>query len=118
MSVASAEGRVGVLSNVAGAVLVGGASRRMGRDKAQIDVGGQTILARTVALLARCCDEVGVVGGEAPVGGAGRSVADREDAGPRCALRGLVSALEAATAERVLAWRPTCRTCRSSCCSR
>jgi len=36
---------------VCGLCICGGMSRRMGRDKAELDVGGRTLLERTVATL-------------------------------------------------------------------
>lgn len=39
-------------------LLAGGESRRMGRDKAAIEIGGETMLARTARLAAEACDEV------------------------------------------------------------
>jgi len=44
-------------------VLAGGASRRMGADKAALPVGSTTLLGRTIATLAEVVDEVHVVGG-------------------------------------------------------
>jgi molybdopterin-guanine dinucleotide biosynthesis protein A len=88
------------LGNVAAALLVGGASTRMGRDKACLPIGGlaaATVLARRLAML---CEDVLLVGGEPPPDAPGRRVPDPP--GPRCALRGLVGALAAARAERVL----------------
>jgi molybdopterin-guanine dinucleotide biosynthesis protein A len=100
----SAPARVGVLSNVAGAVLVGGASTRMGGpNKALIEVDGVALATRTARLLWLLCEDVLVVGAEPPPGAPGRAVADPGDSeAPRCALRGLVAALGAATADRVL----------------
>ncbi len=43
-------------------VLAGGESRRMGRDKAFIDVGGETLAARTARVVSAICDHVIVVG--------------------------------------------------------
>lgn len=93
-----AEGR---FSDVAGALLLGGASRRMGRDKAHLEVAGDTASTLLARLLEGLFEEVLLVGGEPPPGTPGRRVEDPE--GPRCALRGLVAALEAPTrASRVL----------------
>jgi len=55
MSTASSEPRV------SGAVLAGGRSRRLGRDKRTLEVDGTPLLARTVASLARHVDDVTVV---------------------------------------------------------
>jgi molybdenum cofactor guanylyltransferase len=53
---------------ITGAVLAGGRSRRMGRDKASIEVGGHTLLGLAVAALRSAgADPVLVVGGD-PVG--------------------------------------------------
>lgn len=96
MRPATEEGRRGL----SGAVLLGGAATRMGRDKASLAVGGVAAAIRVARHLDALCDEVLLVGGRAPAGTPGRAVADPE--GPRCALRGLVGALEAARGERVL----------------
>ena len=85
---------------MAGAGLTGGASERMGRDKATLPVGGVAGATRAARLLAALFDDVLLVGGSPPPGAPGRRVPDPE--GPRCALRGLVGALAAAEAPRVL----------------
>jgi len=72
----------------------------MGGDKAILPVGGIPGATRVARLLASLFDEVLLVGGSPPPGAPGRCVPDAE--GPRCALRGLVSALAAAEAPRVL----------------
>lgn len=90
----------GRISNIAGAVLVGGASSRMGEDKARRPFAGMPAATRASRLMASLFAEILLVGGDPPDDAVGRRVADV--AGPRCALRGLVSALEAAPAERVL----------------
>ena len=92
--------REGLLANVAGAVLVGGASTRMGSDKAQRLFAGVPGATRTSRLLGAHFEEVLLVGGAPPADAVGRRVADAE--GPACALRGIVAALAAARAERVL----------------
>lgn len=83
-----------------GAVLCGGASRRMGRDKALIEVDGRPMAARVAAALrAGGCDRVLAVGGdaaalEARVPGL-ETVPDRwPGEGP---LGGLATALSSAT---------------------
>ena len=92
--------REGLLGNVTGAVLVGGASTRMGSDKAQRPFAGVASATRTSHLLAAHFEDVLLVGGDPPADATGRRVADGD--GPRCALRGLVAALGAARGERVL----------------
>jgi len=53
---------------MSGVVLAGGASRRMGRDKATLEVGGQTLLTRA----ARCLHDAGAVPVLVATGSAGR----------------------------------------------
>jgi molybdopterin-guanine dinucleotide biosynthesis protein A len=72
----------------------------MGADKARLEIGGESAAARLASRLASLFEEVLLVGGEPPPEAPGRRVADAP--GPRSALRGLVAALEAASAERVL----------------
>jgi molybdopterin-guanine dinucleotide biosynthesis protein A len=91
------EGRI---ANVSAALLLGGASSRMGEDKASLEVGGVPVAVRLASLLAALFEEVLLVGGEPPGEAPGRRVAD--GAGPRSALRGLVAALAAARTERVM----------------
>ena len=81
-------------------MLLGGVSERMGGDKATLPVGGIPGATRVARLLASLFEEVLLVGGSPPPDAPGRFVPDAE--GPRCALRGLVSALAAADAPRVL----------------
>jgi molybdopterin-guanine dinucleotide biosynthesis protein A len=88
------------LRDVDGAVLLGGASRRMGRDKAWLPIDGVPCAVRVARALAGACETVWLVGGAAPDAAPGHRVPD--PAGPRCALRGLVGALEASRAAHVL----------------
>ncbi len=90
----------GLLANVSAALLIGGTSRRMGSDKTQLELAGERLATRAARLLAEHFEEVLLVGGAASADAPGRRVPDVE--GPRCALRGVVSALVAAEAERVL----------------
>ena len=93
----AAEGRLG---NVSAALLVGGISERMGSDKARVELAGAPAAVRLAERLALVCEEVLLVGGDPPEAARGRRVLDPD--GPRCALRGLLGALEAAREERVL----------------
>lgn len=90
----------GQLGNVAGALLLGGGSRRMGRDKAHLEWQGERWSTRTARRLDKLFAETLLIGGEPASDAPGRRVPDPP--GPSCALRGLVGALEAADAERVL----------------
>lgn len=92
---------------VTGAVLAGGASRRMGRDKRGIEVAGVPLLRRAVDALSEVCDELLLVtrpdrpADPAHLAGLPvRTVHDRrDDAGP---LAGVEAALDAARHELVL----------------
>ena len=90
----------GRFARIGGAVLTGGASARMGRDKARLEVGGVAVATRLAGLLATLCEDVALVGGEPPADAPGRFVDDVP--GPRCALRGLIGALEAFDTQKVL----------------
>ncbi len=89
-----------LLGNVTGALLLGGESTRMGRDKAHLEWRGETLSTRAANLLAGLFSETLLVGGAPEQLAPGRRIAD--PSGPRCALRGLVAALDAATSPRVL----------------
>jgi molybdopterin-guanine dinucleotide biosynthesis protein A len=94
--------RQGRLGNVSAALLLGGLSRRMGRDKAHLALAGVSFATRIAELLDRLYDEVLLVGGTPPSDAPGRPVPDMENlAASPCALRGLVTALAESRAERV-----------------
>jgi molybdenum cofactor guanylyltransferase len=88
------------MPHASGIVLAGGASRRMGRDKRLLELGGEPILARVARIVAAVTDElIVVVAPTRPLpdgiltGLAARGVADRRaDAGP---LAGLEAGLDA-----------------------
>lgn len=83
-----------------GVVLAGGASRRMGRDKALIRLEGQRLVDRAVERLATVTDRVVVASGRRSLGCADE-VADAADvAGP---LGGLLAGLRATSAPVVVA---------------
>lgn len=61
----SSGGAPSIKSGVAGAVLAGGASRRMGRDKSLIEIDGTPMVVRVASVLeAAGCSPVAVVGGD------------------------------------------------------
>jgi len=73
----------------------------MGRDKAALALGGVPAATRIARVLDALFDDVLLVGGTPPADAPGRRVGDPPDA-PRCALRGLVGALEATRAPRLV----------------
>ena len=89
-------------SGVTGAVMAGGRSARFGRDKALLELAGETLLARAVRRLSQVCDSVVVVGpAERSVAVPGiRVITDEHPGiGP---LGGIATALRATAAERLL----------------
>ena len=87
---------------VSGVVLAGGASRRMGRDKALLELDGQPLLRVVIARLAAVCAEVLVVAGEADLyAGMGAPVVTDRFPGVG-ALGGLHAGLDAASFDLAL----------------
>jgi molybdenum cofactor guanylyltransferase len=80
----------------AAAVLAGGASRRMGRDKATLAVGGVALAARVLAAAALVADPVVLVAPEGhPARGLDAPVVTDPGQGPLPALAAALAALEA-----------------------
>jgi molybdopterin-guanine dinucleotide biosynthesis protein A len=80
----------------AAAVLAGGASRRMGRDKATLHVGGVALAAGVLAAAARVADPVVLVAPEGhPARDLGARVVTDPGEGPLAALAAALAALEA-----------------------
>jgi molybdopterin-guanine dinucleotide biosynthesis protein A len=67
--------------SVSGFVLAGGDSRRMGRAKEQVELGGETLLARQVRLAGAVARSVAVLGPAERLAGLGFSVIPDERAG-------------------------------------
>ena len=55
--------------NRAGLILCGGFSQRMGRDKASLPFGGETLLERIIGVVRQVVDEVWLVAREGQVQG-------------------------------------------------
>lgn len=89
--------------NLTGIVLAGGASRRMGHDKAFLALGGQSLIEVVIERLAQVCREVLVVAGDTqPYVGLGVPVVEDRFRGVGV-LGGLHAGLEAAAHELTLA---------------
>ena len=76
---------------MAGVLLTGGASRRMGTDKARLVVNGETLAARSARVLTAVCDPVVEVG--PGVSGLPAVLEEPPGAGPLVALLAGVGAL-------------------------
>ncbi|HEX7181412.1 MAG TPA: molybdenum cofactor guanylyltransferase [Thermoanaerobaculia bacterium] len=76
------------MKTVVGIVLAGGASRRMGRDKASLMIGGETLARRTANLLAAVCPEVALADRERGLIPGLPSLADGPGRGPAAGLLG------------------------------
>jgi molybdopterin-guanine dinucleotide biosynthesis protein A len=91
------------LLSVTGVVLAGGESRRMGRDKAFLELGGRPLIEIVVERMARVCAEVLVVAGDTrPYAGLGVAVVGDRFRGVGV-LGGLHAGLEAAAHDLALA---------------
>lgn len=87
-----------------GAVLAGGASRRMGRDKAFLEVDGLPLVVRAARVLREAgCDPVVLVGSQPALSTLGWTTVDDGAAErPRHPLHGVIAALEASPQPLVL----------------
>ena len=83
-----------------GAILAGGASRRMGADKALVELEGRPLVLHVAAALKRITPHVLVIGRDTPIAGL-PTVPDRTT-GRRGPLAGLDTALHEAGGEAVL----------------
>ena len=93
---------------VAGFILAGGASSRMGRDKALLELGGGPLIVRTARLVESVVGPATVIGDSAAFRALGlRTIADDwPGAGP---LGGIATALRAASRPGASSSRATCR---------
>ena len=90
-------------TGLTGIVLAGGASRRMGRNKAFLELGGRSLIARVIDRLALVCAEVLVVAGDTHAyTGLGVRLVEDHFRGVGV-LGGLHAGLEAATYDLVMA---------------
>ena len=87
--------------SVSAAIMAGGKSKRMGQDKAWIELDGEPLIRRVANVLAQVADEVIVVANEPKYATLGlRVVPDRFPDGG--ALGGIATGVSAATHDRVL----------------
>ncbi len=93
------------IPNMTGVLVAGGESRRMGRDKRFLELGGQALLQRALSVLQSLFDEVLVALAEPlPQLTAGRGYRVVTDLIPNCAtLGGLYTGLSSASHPRILA---------------
>lgn len=90
--------------NLVATIMAGGASSRMGTDKAELRLGEETLLERTVRIASGCGVAVYVIGRDRPTAWSGPACAFVRDLAPgEGPLGGIVSALAAADGAAVLA---------------
>lgn len=82
-----------------GVVLAGGSSRRMGRDKALLELDGVSLVERAARRLASICSTVVIADGERGLLDGARSVPDGSGQGP---VAGILGAAEAVPATSLL----------------
>lgn len=88
---------------ISGFILVGGKSSRMGEDKALLQIDGQTLLARSIALLRPLCESVCLIGSGARYSQLGLDVEILEDRVEPCGpLGGILTGLLNSTPEYAL----------------
>ncbi len=93
-----------MIPNMTGVLVAGGKSRRMGRDKRFLELGGQTLLQRVLSVLQSLFDEVLVALAEPLPQLTGQGYRVVMDLIPNCAmLGGLYTGLSSASHPRVLA---------------
>jgi molybdopterin-guanine dinucleotide biosynthesis protein A len=80
------------MKRLLGIVLAGGASRRMGRDKAAIELGGETLAASAARRLAAVCPEVALADGGRNLVPGLPSLPDGPGRGPAAGLLGAARA--------------------------
>jgi len=79
---------------ISGFVLAGGKSSRMGEDKALMEINGQSLLARSIALVQSVCESAAVIGPCDRYSGLGLGVEIIEDAVEPCGpLGGILTSL-------------------------
>ena len=90
------------LPAASGVILAGGASRRMGRDKLELTVGGEPLVQRVYDTLADRCEEILMVtsGSSVDYGLAAKTVRDLRS-GQKGPLAGIEAGLAAARNDRV-----------------
>ncbi len=85
-----------MIPKASAAILAGGRSRRMGRDKALIEIGGRPMLARVIEGIRPLFDDIAVIGGDSRRYGS-FGVQVRGDIRPGCgSLGGIYTALATA----------------------
>ena len=93
-------GTLAVVEDLTGLVLAGGRSRRMGRDKALLEIDGRPLVERVAGRLATVCGRVLIAAGDRPLPPLPWDRVDDRvaDAGP---LAGILGGLAAATTSLV-----------------